>query len=77
VFKTTKEAAQAAEKLGFQRIKETSKGQAVFSDGKRFITRDVDGHNGGAWKAADSVKDLGSKTTRSGTFDTNFDRIGD
>jgi len=77
VFKTTKEAAQAANGLGFSRIKETSNGQAVFSDGKRFITRDVDGHNGGAWKMADSVKNLGKKETRLGTFDSNLNRIGD
>jgi hypothetical protein len=39
-------------------------GQAVYQDGNRFITRDIDGHNGGAWKMADSVKNLMSKDTR-------------
>jgi RHS repeat-associated protein len=77
VFKNTKEAQAKAEELGFTKIKATSNGQAVFSNGKMFITRDVDGHNGGAWKAASSVKALGSKKTRSGTYDADLNRIGD
>lgn len=78
VFKTTKEAKAAAEALGFKKINETvHDGQAVFKRGKDFITRDLDGHNGGAWKMADSVKNLASKETRSGTFDVNLNRIGD
>lgn len=68
----------AAEALGFKKIKETVHGgQAVFQRGKDYITRDLDGHNGGAWKMARSVKDLGSKKTRDGTFDINLNRIGD
>nr|WP_283094061.1 hemagglutinin repeat-containing protein [Pseudomonas sp. MWU12-2345] len=78
VYKTTKEARQAAEALGFEKINETVHGgQAVFKNGKDYITRDLDGHNGGAWKMADSVKALGSKETRAGTFDVNLNRIGD
>jgi uncharacterized protein RhaS with RHS repeats len=78
VYKTTKEAKVAAEAIGFKLIKETVHGgQAVFKRGNRFITRDMDGHNGGAWKMADSVKNLGSKETRTGTFDINLNRIGD
>jgi len=76
-FKTTKEAVEAAKRLGFERINATSKGQAVFTNGKMFITRDVDGHTGGAWKVARSVEDLASKATRSGTYDENLIRIGD
>ncbi|MEW9539097.1 toxin C-terminal domain-containing protein [Agrobacterium radiobacter] len=41
------------------------------------MTRDLDGHNGGAWKMATSVKDLGGKGTRLGTYDSNLNRIGD
>jgi len=52
-------------------------GQAVFTDGKRFITRDLDGHNGGAWKMARSVEGLMSKETRLGTYDAALKRIGD
>ncbi|WP_303638394.1 toxin C-terminal domain-containing protein [Stenotrophomonas tuberculopleuritidis] len=36
----------------------------------------MDGHNGGAWKAAKSVKALGSRDTRLGTFDSSLKRIG-
>ncbi|MBS9464381.1 toxin C-terminal domain-containing protein [Flagellimonas sp. 389] len=37
----------------------------------------MDGHNGGVWKAAKSLKDLGSKKNRLGTFDGLFQKIGD
>ncbi len=37
----------------------------------------MDGHNGGAWKGATSIKNLGSKDTRSGTYDVFLTRIGD
>ena len=78
IYKTTKEATVAAEKLGYTRIKDLSHGQAVFSNGKTFITRDVDGHAaGGAWKMANSAKALGAKATRSGTYDINLKKIGD
>ena len=42
-----------------------------------YITPDVDSHNGGVWKGADSVRDLDSKITRAGTYDSNLNRIGD
>lgn len=78
LFKTTKEAALAASELGFKRVNETVNGQAVFRNGNSYITRDVDGHNGGAWKMADSVKELASKETRSGTYNADLTkRIGD
>ncbi|MDR8370167.1 hemagglutinin repeat-containing protein [Pseudomonas lactis] len=78
VYRTNKEAKQAAEALGYKKINETvHDGQAVFKQGNLYITRDLDGHNGGAWKAAKSVKALGSKDTRLGTFDVNMKRIGD
>jgi len=67
----------AAEKLGFKRINDTINGQAIFTDGVRFITRDIDWHNGGAWKMADSVRNLGSKETRMGTYDQDLKWIGD
>ncbi|MBF6033708.1 hypothetical protein H8F23_10640 [Pseudomonas sp. P155] len=76
--KTNAEAQQAAKKLGFEKINETIHGgQAIFKKGKYYITRDIAGHVGGAWKMADSVKSLGSKKTRSGTYDINLNRIGD
>ena len=57
-----------------------SKGQDVFSNKKsdpKFITKDVGVHNGGAFKGADTAKDLGRKETRKGTFDKDLKRIGD
>ena len=78
VYRMTKEAKVAAEALGYQKISETVHGgQALFRKGKSYITRDLDGHNGGAWKTASSVKALESRTTRDGTFDKNLNRIGD
>ena len=50
----------------------------MYKKGRQYITRDVDGHNGGAWKMATSVKKLGSKATRDGTFSADLKtRIGD
>ncbi len=77
VFKTSKESTTKANELGFEKINERVNGQPVYRKDKEFITRDVDGHNGGAWKKANSVKDLGKKETRSGTYDANLNRIGD
>ncbi|PTK23888.1 SAR2788 family putative toxin [Mammaliicoccus sciuri] len=74
-------AAQAAKNLGYSATKSVSHGKKVFKkNGKgnpKYISVDKDGHNGGAWKGASSIKDLGSKKTRSGTYDANLKRIGD
>jgi len=77
-FKNTAEAANKAKELGYSKINELSHGQAVFYNNKTklYITRDIDGHNGGAWKAATSVEKLGSKVTRSGTYDADMNWIG-
>ncbi|TBY50167.1 hemagglutinin repeat-containing protein [Rhizobium leguminosarum] len=78
VYKTNSEAKIAATALGFLKINDTTHGgQPVFKKGNLYITRDLDGHNGGAWKMATSIKNLGSKATRLGTYDTNLNRIGD
>ena len=38
----------------------------------------ISGHNGGTWKRATSVANLGSKRTRTGTFNATLTpRIGD
>ena len=71
-----------AEELGYAKINERSHGQSIFYNSKapknmRYITPDVDGHNGGFWKAADNVKNLGSRKTRTGTFDIDLNRMGD
>jgi len=76
-----KEADEAAEDLGYEKTNERSKGQRVYKNKKgkspRYISRDTDSHNGGVWKGADTVKDLGSKNTRTGTYDGDLNRIGD
>ena len=78
---TTKQATEAAENLGYKKINQYSHGQPVYErvngNGPKYITPDVDGHNGGVWKGADSVKNLGSKTTRAGTYNSVLQRIGD
>ena len=74
---TGPEATTAAERLGFRRTNYRSHGQPVFTDGRgRFITPDVDSHIGGVWKMADSPQNLGSRSTRIGTFDANLNWIG-
>ena len=79
--KTNKEVDEAAKDLGYEKTNEKSHGQTVYKNKKgkkpKYITRDVDSHNGGAWKGADTVKDLGSKSTRTGTYDGDLNWIGD
>ena len=74
---TTKEALEAARRLGFEPTGHFSHGQPVFKKGNKYITPDVDSHIGGVWKMANSIKDLGSKKTRLGTYDETLKRIGD
>jgi filamentous hemagglutinin len=45
-------------------------GQKVYTDGKNFITPDVDKHNGGEWKKFDK------RGNRTGTYDADLNRIG-
>jgi hypothetical protein len=77
---TSKEATDAANLLGYQKTSELSHGQPVYSNPKgqpKYITPDVDSHSGGVWKGANTIEGLGSKTTRSGTYDDKLSRIGD
>lgn len=53
-----KAADEAAAKLGFNKTNERAHGQPVYKMGRRYITPDVDGHNGGVWKMADSTINL-------------------
>jgi hypothetical protein len=76
-FKTTKEATAAANELGFSKVAGTVNGQAIYSNGKTFISRDIDGHNGGVWKMAKTIRDLGQRSTRMGTYDKFLNWIGD
>jgi hypothetical protein len=54
-----------------QRAPFNSHGQDVFSDGKHFITIDIDSHIGGRWKKFDR------KGRRLGTYNERLERIGD
>ncbi len=74
---TTKEATEMAEKLGFKKTNYFSHGQPIFKKGSKYITIDMDQHNGGVWKMADSVENLSRKSTRLGTYDEFLNRIGD
>ena len=80
-FKTGKEAATQAGKLGYKEVKGVkSQGEKVFHNKKgepKFITRDRTGHKGGAFKGADSAKDLGKKETRAGTYNQDLKKIDD
>jgi len=49
----------------------------IFRKGNSYISPDKDGHNGGIWKKADSVKDSSDRVTRNGTDDKNLNRIED
>lgn len=77
LYKTTREATKAAKKLGYTKTKNTIHGEAVYKKGKSFITRDATAHNGGVWKKGNSVKSLGKRETRQGTYDKNLKKIGD
>uniref|UniRef100_UPI00403F098E toxin C-terminal domain-containing protein n=1 Tax=Solibacillus sp. FSL R5-0449 TaxID=2921639 RepID=UPI00403F098E len=73
----------AAKDLGYTEVEgQYSHGAKIFKAGKKakgpkYISVDKDGHNGGTWKGASSIKNLGSKKTRSGTYDEELNRIGD
>ncbi|MFJ7932948.1 toxin C-terminal domain-containing protein [Sporosarcina sp. NPDC096371] len=85
IYKTDGEAKKAADKLGYTKVNETCKdGVAIFKKDKKtkvgpgFISRDLDNHSGvGAWKGGSSAKNICSKTTRSGTYDKDLNRVGD
>ena len=63
---------------GYRKIKMRGSRKApVFTNGKDFITPDLDGHNGGIWKRAKSIKDLERRETRRGTYDALLRKIGD
>ena len=49
----------------------------MFKVGKKYVSWDTGGHNGGVWKMANTIDDLRSKTTRLGTYDMDLKaRIG-
>jgi Novel toxin 21 len=80
---TSSLANELAKKLGYSKTKFISSGQSVYYNSKakkamQYITPDIDGHNGGVWKAASSPENLKPKTTRTGTFNEDLTiKIGD
>lgn len=75
--------SQVAKEMGYSKEPERSHGQAVYYKNTapkplRYISYDIDSHNGGYWKAASSPQNLLHKSTRSGTYDMYLqNRIGD
>ncbi|MBQ3711832.1 MAG: toxin C-terminal domain-containing protein [Bacteroidales bacterium] len=60
---------------GYRRIKQTSHGKPIYTNGKDFISPEADRHGGGVWKSSKKLKDLYKKETREGTYDEQFNRI--
>lgn len=71
--------AETARALKFTRVNGAiSHGEAVWTNGKRFISHDNTAHNGGYWKMAKSISGLASKKTRMGTYSKDLNhRVGD
>ena len=73
-----KDLDKAAGDLGYSKVRgQTSHGQPIYYNNRanksvRYITPDADAHDGGFWKAANSIKNLASKATRTGTFTKNM-----
>jgi hypothetical protein len=67
------EVKAAAERLGYKQVVKDppfkSHGQKVFTNGKDYITRDIDAHKGGVWKK------FNKKGERLGTYDANLNWI--
>ncbi|WP_300662073.1 toxin C-terminal domain-containing protein, partial [Fluviicola sp.] len=64
---------------GYKKTNYKSHGQNMYHNKKTgsYITPDQDGHNGGVWKKASSVENLGSKETREGTYNEELEKVGD
>jgi putative RNase toxin 21 of polymorphic toxin system len=73
---TNSQAQDMANRLGYRATKFQSSGQRVFTNGKNFITQDVDSHTGGLWKVARTVAGLASKQTQMGAYDYNLNYTG-
>ena len=76
---TNKQATDLAEYNGYKVVKNlrTRNGQPIYTNGKDFISPDLDSHNGGVWKKARTPDALNRKDTRDGTYDALLNRMGD
>jgi len=68
-----KEAGQLAAYVGYSRrakgVPFNSHGQPVYTNGKNYITPDIDSHNGGVWKMFDK------RGNQTGTYDALLTKI--
>jgi hypothetical protein len=72
------EAHRKAIAMGFVKMNQRSSGEAIYRKGRRYISRDLDGHNGGAWKMGYVSDRLRNRTTRLGTYNKDLtQRVGD
>ncbi|MFL6740824.1 MAG: RHS repeat-associated core domain-containing protein, partial [Sphingomicrobium sp.] len=77
-LRSNAEARSVANALGFKEVGARVRGQAVFTDGRSYITRDIPSrttnrtHSGGVWKMANSVRALQSRQTRAGTWNRDL-----
>jgi Novel toxin 21 len=69
-FLTNKEARKLADEMGYKEIKShpcgDTRNKPVFTNGKNYISPDVDGHNGGMWKL------FGRSGERIGTYNIDL-----
>jgi hypothetical protein len=73
-----KEYIKMIEKEGFRKIRHRSPhGEAIYKKGRKYISFDKDGHNGGVWKMANSLEGLLSRNKRLGTYNEFLKYIGD
>ncbi|MFW6695756.1 toxin C-terminal domain-containing protein [Streptomyces sp. MAR4 CNX-425] len=79
---TAAQQADTAKFLGYKKVPGNHGKANVFEIKKpgpgqpRYITRDIDQHNGGVFKGANRIQDLWSKKTRPGTYDVDIDVKG-
>ena len=75
------EAKRASLKVpeGYRKVRVRGRRHSpIYTNGKDYISPDLDNHNGGSWKRAKSIKDLERRETRMGTYDESLKiRIGD
>ncbi len=74
-------AGRAASVLGYKKTNYFSQKRPIYYNSNTskdigYIVFDQTSHNGGFWKAASSVENLGSDITRTGTFDIYLNYIG-
>ena len=54
-----------------------SHGKPIYNKGNKYITPDVDSHNGSVWKMTYNIENLMNKNPRLGTYKKLLERIGD